>query len=489
LNELSPFVGRFHPLLVHVPIGVLVLAALLQGLAWWRPLRFGGLERVIPFILAIGALTAALSALTGYLLGSSGGYAGDTFELHRLSGFAVAIAACAAALASALSARRADAIRGRVYALLLTLTLASLVSAGHLGATLTHGEGYLTEHAPPPLRAVLTRLGVVAPAPSAAPPVEQAVVYASLVEPVLRTHCVACHGGGRAEGRLRLDTPEGLRKGGEDGPVLAPGRADRSEIVRRLWLPASDAKVMPPAGRKPLSPADASVLRWWIDHGASFDQKVIDAELTAEVRPAIEARFGPIERGGPTMPRVTLAAPDKQALAKLAALGVSVVPVAAGTPLLHVHATNARTTFGDNDLAALTPIAGHVLWLDLSETRVTDAGLAVVSRLPNLTRLHLNRTAITDAGLAQLATLPRLEYLNLYGTAVTDAGLARLAAVKTLRAVYLWHTPVTQAGADRLKAALPRVEIDLGPQTPQSSDKPQTTQTAQKKDPSVTPAR
>jgi hypothetical protein len=219
---------------------------------------------------------------------------------------------------------------------------------------------------------------------------------------------------------------------------------------------------MPPAGQRPLSPVDASVIRWWIDHGASFDQKVIDAEMTPEVRPAIEAVFGPIERGGPTLPRVTLAAPDPRALARLTELHVSLVPVAAGTPFLHVHATNARAAFGDAELAVLQSIAPHVLWLDLSGTRVTNAGMAIVARLPNLTRLHLNQTAITDEGLVPLAHLERLEYLNLYGTSVTDAGLGKLAALKKLRTLYVWRSAVTQNGIDRLKAASPQLEVNSG---------------------------
>jgi uncharacterized membrane protein len=388
LTELWPFVGRFHPLLVHFPIGILLLAALLEALAWRRARRRDpsavdetlasptGRGGAVTLMLALGAGAAAASATTGYLLGTSGGYGGDTFTRHQAAGFIVAFAACAAAAASLARDRWSSALWRRLYLVSLSVTVVALVLAGHLGATLTHGEGYLTEHAPRPLRALLARVGLGGPAVAAAPALDQALVYGSLVEPVLRARCVACHGAAKAEGELRLDSADGLRKGGQSGPLFTPGRADRSEIVRRLWLPASDPDVMPPAGQRPLSPVEASVVRWWIDRGASFDQKVIDAELMPEVRPAIEAVFGPIERGGPTLPRVTLGAPDRSALAALTASGVSVVPVAAGTPFLHVHATNARLTFDDAAVKRLEPIAAHVLWLDLSDTRVTDRASA-----------------------------------------------------------------------------------------------------------------
>ena len=152
-----------------------------------------------------------------------------------------------------------------------SLTLGALTVAGHLGATLTHGEGYLTEFAPAPLR---TLIAGVSGAPAAAAftgPVERAPVYPTLVRPVLQRHCVSCHAAGAPRGGLVLDTPEAILKGGDHGPVVAPGRALASELVRRVWLPADHPDAMPPRGQRPLPAADAGLLRWWIDSGASFD--------------------------------------------------------------------------------------------------------------------------------------------------------------------------------------------------------------------------
>jgi uncharacterized membrane protein len=465
LTELWPFVGRFHPLLVHLPIGILVLAGVLQLLAWLRPRGgrpappgSGALTR----ILAVGAATAVVAALAGYLLGTSSGYAGETYARHQWLGIGVAIAACWTALAALLRDRRSGRFWQGVYAVSLVATLAALAGAGHLGATLAHGEGYLTEHAPPSLRAILARLGAAEETRPSTPPADHAFVYASLVEPVLRARCASCHGAAKSEGGLRLDSPDGLLKGGDNGPVVSAGRAANSELVRRIWLPSSHEDVMPPRGLRPLMPAEASLLRWWIDQGARFDQKVVDAEMTPDVLPAIEAVLGPVGRGGPTLPSVRVAAPEPAALAKLRQLGVSIVPVAAGTPFLHVHCTNAGRLCGDAQLAALEPMAPQVLWLDLSDTSVSDAGLAVVARFPNLTRLHLNRTPITDAGVAHLARLQRLEYLNLYGTGITDSCLAQIAGLKSLRTLYVWRTAVTPQGVDRLRSALPRLEIETG---------------------------
>jgi hypothetical protein len=186
-----------------------------------------------------------------------------------------------------------------------------------------------------------------------------------------------------------------------------------------------------------------------------------ESEIPPDVRPAIEAIVGPIplDLGGPTLPKVKVTPAAPAALANIRATGISIVPLSADTPFVHVHCTNVRATFGDAQLAALEPIAPQILWLDVSGTQITDTGLAALERFPNLTRLHLNRTSITDAGLTHLTRLSHLEYLNLYGTKITDTGLTPLAKLPNLRALYIWQTGVTTQGIDRLKASLPQLVV------------------------------
>lgn len=64
--------------------------------------------------------------------------------------------------------------------------------------------------------------------------------------------------------------------------------------------------------------------------------------------------------------------------------------------------------------------------LDLANTRVTDAGLRHLEKVPSLETLDLTGTQVTDAGLRQLARLPGLRYLDLCQTRVTSEGVARL---------------------------------------------------------------
>jgi uncharacterized membrane protein len=465
VNELTLFIGRFHPLLVHFPIVLLILAGVFELRTWWARSTFPSpaLAEITGLTLALAAISAIVTAGAGFLLGESGGYAGPTLVWHERLGIAVAIGA-SLTFAGWIVARRTrrHTLPTAIYRTLLATTVIVLVVTGHLGATLTHGEGYLTQHAPQPIRAWLARvIGDADAAPRFTRP-NQAIAYSSLVQPILQTRCVKCHGTAKAEGKLRLDTPDGIRKGGDDGPVMVPGHAAKSEIVRRVWLPASHKDAMPPGGSQSLPASEAALIRWWVDQGAPFDRKLSELDVTAEVEPAIEAVVGPLARGGPSLPEVEVGAPDRQAVATATRLGVSVVPLASSNHFIELHCTNAGTAFGDTELAALRPLAPQTVWLDLSGTRVTDAGLSTVSQFRNLTRLHLNRTRVSDGGLPQLAGLQQLEYLNLYGTGVTDAGLQSLAGLKRLRTLYVWQTSVSDTGLERLRSALPHLQIEAG---------------------------
>jgi len=455
-TDLGAFIGRFHPLLVHLPIGFLLIAAFVDLLS--RTARHAGLDRIMPTLLALCALSAIAAVCTGLLLAPAGGYDGLLVLKHQSLGIALSVATVLTWAAASLRARRPSRIAHGAYRVLLVGSLLLLGATGHVGGSITHGETFLTEHMP-------AVPWFSSAAPAAAAPVDPSAtpVFATLVAPTLNASCVPCHGPGRAEGQLRLDSAQGLAKGGQSGAVIAAGLSARSEIVRRIWLPPAHAKAMPPRGHRAVTHAEAALLRWWIDQGASFEQTLADAEVRPDLEPAIAAVLGPIDLSAPAILSVRVPAAPESALAALRALDLHVAPLAAGTSLLQVQAVPAARDLSDLDLRALLPLAQQITWLDLGGTQVTDAGLAtVLPRLTNLSRLALQRTAVTDVALTHLAALTRLESINVYGTQVTDAGLTSLGALPRLRTVYAWQTQVTPAGADALRAVSKRVRVNVG---------------------------
>jgi hypothetical protein len=68
------------------------------------------------------------------------------------------------------------------------------------------------------------------------------------------------------------------------------------------------------------------------------------------------------------------------------------------------------------------------VYLTILETRLTDAGVAMLAELKQLQGLTLQYMPITDAGLEPLQGLTKLTYINLLQTKVTAEGVKKLAA-------------------------------------------------------------
>jgi uncharacterized membrane protein/mono/diheme cytochrome c family protein len=463
------FLGRFHPLIVHLPIGFLLIAGLLELDRLTR--RNSVSPHTITLILFWSAVSATLACVFGYMLSLGGGYDTQTLSSHQWQGIAVAVFAWLAWAVKSENLGRILPFAQLLYLPALGIAMVLLLSAGHLGGNLTHGSDFLTQYAPGPIR-TLAGLPPKQLALKFEPitDVNQAKVYQQIINPILQTRCVQCHNADKSKAKLRLDTPEMIQKGYEDGPVLVAGKGSTSELVKVCLLPLEDDHHMPPKGKNQLTEGQVALLTWWIDQGATFDKKVSDLKVNDAIRPVLASMGGggPIEAGNTTVetssvpesPVLTMKMPaaDPKTVEELKRAGLLVLPLSKEQNQLEVSAVNARS-FNDVQAALLPKVSKQLVWLKLGDTQISDATLAQVAKLPNLQKLHLEQTKITDAGLKQLKSLSNLEYLNLYGTAITDAGLTELASLKNLKTLYLWQTKVTAQGIASLKQTLPKLEI------------------------------
>lgn len=445
MDEFGAFLGHFHPVWVHLPIGILLLLGILEvaGLASRSP-RLAWLPAISAhqrtLILAIAAAAAIVAAALGWLLARGGDYDPALIARHRSLGIATA-----GATVLLLAVRR----QHRLYAPALALSLMLLTATADAGAKITHGTNYLTGHMPSAIGWVLgISIPAAPPKPRAVAP-DQALVFGDVVRPILQERCVGCHGPAKSNGGLRLDTWEMLAKGGKHGAVINPGDLATSALVKRIDLPPEAKEHMPPKGKPQLADDDLTLLEWWVGAGADHAKTVAALAPPPSVAEIISGRLG----GAPEAPpdRLVTLAKASQIAGKLA---VIVRPLTPDGPWIEVNAHGAGKAFGDAELAQLAPLAPAVEWLDLGSTSVTDAGLVALEPMRRLGRLHLDRTKITDAGLARLSRLSRLEYLNLRGTAVTDKGLASLRGMPRLRSLYLWQTAVTPAAVQALGESL-----------------------------------
>ncbi len=102
---------------------------------------------------------------------------------------------------------------------------------------------------------------------------QQGVTYAADIKPIFDHSCTKCHSGDKPKGHLKLDSLEGVLKGGKEGKVIVLGDSAKSPLVLRVaHATKDDHEWMPPLHNRanigPLTPEQIGLLRAWIDQGA-----------------------------------------------------------------------------------------------------------------------------------------------------------------------------------------------------------------------------
>jgi len=254
---LEVLIGRLHPLLLHFPIALLVVAAGLETIRWVAGKREAPSPTAAGCLL-IGTAMALLSVWAGWELAEHEGEAGQLVELHRWT--AIATLALAVLASIALMLRR---WKGRDWTgahVGLTLLAAVMVAvSGHFGAEMVWGEGWVLE----PLK------GVEQETPAAVPMAEAPPTWGD-VESILTAHCEKCHGPKRQKAGLQLVPWAAMFEGAIGEWVVAPGDVDASLLCKLITLPAGSEDAMPPEGKAdPLTPAQVTTIKAWIAGGAT----------------------------------------------------------------------------------------------------------------------------------------------------------------------------------------------------------------------------
>jgi len=469
VNEWYLFLGRFHPLAVHLPIGLLVIAALFEWLGGMRVLAH--LRQAVPALLVCACLGALFAVYHGVLLAAGSGVLSETVESHLWSGVALTISMFFLLPMRAMIARLPRLLAASCYQCLLVVSLFLLIGASHLGGNITHGNDYLVEYMPEPMRESLSGLpkpvrefiGLVdAPPPV---PASELTLYDAVFAGPIGQYCVACHKPERVRGGLLMHTLDAILEGGDSGPSIVYGDLAASELYTRITLPEDDDFHMPPDGRKGFSETQIEWFRWWISSGISGDTlaaSVTDApdDILAEIRDAIasastmgqDADAEPIE----SPPSWT---PEALAAVNTALTSGRIVPLSRNPDDgLFVVTAGAGDAFTDEDLAAIAPLAPFIVEADLSRTGVTDGGMVTVATWPTLRRLRIDHTAIGDSGVRALDGLAELASLNLFNTQITNASVETLLAMPALTALFVGETSLDEAALARLAELLPEIQ-------------------------------
>lgn len=430
--------GRMHPLILHFPV-VLVILAMIWELLVNRRFQQPAGNMIGDVLLLASGLFAMLTAVMGVILAHEPGYEPDSIFWHKWGGFALSLA-CLGWYAFRASIRNTPAMNWMAGLAALFMLLVT----GHEGATITHGENFLLAPVTPEKQVAKVNI-------------EDAKVYADVIYPILEAKCVSCHNSKKAKGELIMETAASLYRGGKSGLLWDSAANDFGLLLQRIHLPLDDKKHMPPRGKLQLTPEEATLLALWVKSGADTAGKFLALAPSDSIRVLAAAQFA-----APSQEETyTFAAASESAVSSLNNHYRLVAPIAAGSPALQVDCFGA-SQFSNKTLTELMPVKQQVVALALNKMPATDKDLETIGQFPELRELNLSFTNITDAGLPALLSLKSLKALSLSGTKVTLAGIRKLAGLKSLKELYCWNTEVKANEYAAVHQLFPQAKVDWG---------------------------
>ena len=438
LLNLAQVFGRLHPLLVHLPIGFLLLGVLFELFSYVK--KFEYLKLAVSFTLLLGFLSAALSCIFGYLLSLGGDYQVDVLSNHKISGISLAIVSGLLYGLSSGFINKRFAVKRSIFTTFCVFTMALMAYTGHQGGSLTHGSDYLS-------------LELLTPEKRAKPiHIEEAMIFEDIVHPILIQRCSQCHNNGKMKGELSMKSIAALYQGGKNGPAIVAGSLKDSELYKRITLDPEHEKYMPTDGKTPLTKTEVEIIKWWIEKAMGVSgRKMSEFENKEAIAPQI-ASYLKIESGtnteqfaDPASSNLNSNIPNfsnLQLLDTLRNMGVN-IRIMQHKPLM----LDVTLPEGNGDKISLIKpkiklIAKQVIWLNLSGNGLIDKELDFLHLLSNLEKLRLENNPLTDLLIPELTPLKYLQAINLNGTKISKEGVARLKKMPSVKRVYEWNLKI-----------------------------------------------
>jgi len=438
LLDIALFSGRLHPLVVHLPIGFLLLASIFEIFSYRE--KYVYLKSSVSFILLLGFISAVFACILGYILSLSGDYETTALNNHKNSGIILALFSGLLYLISEGTIKGLPVIKRSFFTVLCMLSVGLMSYTGHQGGTLTHGTEYLSYE-------VLNQQERVKPVS-----VEQAMIFEDVVHPILIQRCSQCHKDGKMKGELSMKTINDLLKGGKNGPAIVAGSLSKSELYKRITLDPEHEDFMPTDGKTPLTQVEVEIIQWWIEKGKAVNgKKLSELKYTQKIKPIIANYLKIGDNKNTTVfadsnypqrnPNIPVFS-NLKLLDSLRNLGLNIRIMQHQPLMLDITLPENKGIQITSIKSDLKSIAKNVIWLNLSGCNLTDKDLDFLPLLINLEKLRLEKNPITDETIPLIATLKHLEAVNVNETGLSRAGVEQLKGIPSVKRVYEWKIGV-----------------------------------------------
>ena len=433
-------VGRMHPLLLHLPIGLLVISFIL----WLgkKNIDAGSFQKIFILVLQVTAFTAALTALMGFFLSREGGYDENILLKHKVLGITTAILAY-----TLLLVYQSYPEKNFVFGTTITLSLLAMILGSHFGSNLTHGEGFVWQPLKSDKESEEEKI------------TDSSSLFTAAIRPILRSKCFSCHNEKKAKGKLIMTTEEKILEGGKNGPIWKSGDALNSHIIQNINLPEDEKKHMPPKGKPQLSQEQIDLLYAWIESGADLKKTMRDYADDDTVK-ILAAKFIHLPKAE-TEKTYSFAAAPTSTIQKMSGPFCSVFPLSQNSPALQADFF-VREKFDRKKLEDLLKVKQQLVVLNLGNMPVTDADMKTINQFTNLEKLILNNSLITNNALNDIKKLKNLQSLSLAGTKIDKNAAQSFSQIDSLKEVFIWNTRISAIEAAELQKQNKKIRFDRG---------------------------
>ncbi len=367
MEEIINYLGNFHPVVLHLPIGAFLFTFLLFISQKYLKSNF---DPAVRMGLLFSFITSIITSIFGYILHLNGDYDSVLVDRHMWLAVATTILIGFVLYLHKKQKPYNHVLSSFVFAtVLLTIT-------GHNGGSLTHGKDYLK------LPDFEKEISIVS--------YDSIHVFNQVISPILDSKCVKCHNTGKSKGNLMLSSIDKILLGGEKGQIIKSNSSVDSRLYTYLNLPIDDEMHMPPDGNSQLNDNEKELIKLWIDEGADFYnfRKMNDDNFSKEILSFLPKEIASVDP------------PNRNDLVKLIENEFRIERISTENNFIDIKYQGK--SFKQSYLRLLSKVSDNIKRLDLSFVDLSSIDLSRVDNFENLTYLNLNNTKLTTKKIQKL---------------------------------------------------------------------------------------
>ena len=413
MEEIVKYLGNFHPVVLHLPIGAFLFTLLLFAYQ-----KFTKIKLTIPIRLGLifSFISAIVSSILGFILQFYGEYDNSLVNFHM---WLAVITTLLIGLIYFLHKKNED---NKYIAHSFVSAVIFMTVTGHYGGSITHGKDYLKL---PEINQTVRFVSY-----------DSIHVYNDVVSSIIDSKCVKCHNMSKSKGGLMLTSEREMNKGGENGKIFLANNSSDSKLYTYLNLPLNDKMHMPPDGNSQLTENEKNIIKMWIDTGAQFDgfTNIVDDDYSHEILnylPPLVASVDP---------------PSKNSLIKLIENNFRIERISVESNFIDLKYDG--TSFGSKQFNLLLKVSENIQRLDLSNIDFSMINSTKLKKLKNLKYLNLTNTNFNSKDLYNIPEA--VQILILSKNNIESDNLLEISSRPQLKKVFAYDT----VSDDELKKSL-----------------------------------